>query len=128
MEKLKQKWLEQEIEGNENIPTKTPLTMQQTLIGFATEYKEEFDCLEATGNDRIIFTDRASIPNMEVLVGTQTVFQPQGNLNLTLNFHTSSPYSCPPCQMDPSDKLSCVYKDDHNIDKVKVCEKIKSQI
>ena len=94
---MNRKWLEWENEGNENILTKTPLTTQRTFIGFATEYKEEFDRLEAAGNDHIIFTDRRSIPDMKVLVGTQKVFQLQGDLNSNLNFHILSiPCSYPP--------------------------------
>ena len=72
-EKLKQKWLEWEVESNEKILTKTPLTTQRIFIGFSTEYKEDFDCLQAAGHDHIIFIDRASIPDMKALVGTQKV-------------------------------------------------------
>ena len=95
------------MKGNEKILVKTPLTTQQTFIEFATEYKEEFNRLEAAGNDHMIFTNRASIPGMKVLVGTQKVFQLQGDLNSNLNLNTSYiPCSCPPFRMDISDVLS----------------------
>ena len=61
---------------------KTQLTSNRTIIGLGTEHKDEYNRLVAAGHHHIIFTDRASVPNMKAVTRTRKLFQLEGDLRL----------------------------------------------
>jgi len=122
-EKNKQKWLEWEEKGDERILEKTQLTSNRTLIGFGTEHKDEYDRLVTSGLDHIIYTDRASVPNMKAVAGTRKLFQLQGDLKSVSggewSLHTSSlQCACPPCRSNPASFDLCIYKEERKVNTV----------
>ena len=131
-EKHKQKWLEWENNGDERILEKTELTSNRTIIGLGTEHQDEYDRLRGKGKEHIIYTNRVSVPNMETVKGTRTIFQVQGDLNSVAegqwSLHTSSlQCSCPPCRSNPASFDECLYKDERNISTC-VVSKLQTEI
>ena len=81
------------------------------------------------GHNHIIFTNRQSIPDMKVVEGTQSIYQIQGNIDpispkkwtiLTAIL----PCACPPCRSNPSDIMSCQYKESRKL-KSRVVSKLE---
>jgi len=119
-EDVNQKWLKWERNLDQKILQKTALKTNRTFIGLGTEHTEEYDRLTSLGNQHIIYTDRKSIPDMAPIVGTQSLYQLQGDSNKVSagvwNLHTAVlPCSCPPCRFNPSNRTACVYKHDRDL-------------
>jgi len=115
-EKKCKDWSNWEKDGNERILKNTTFTTQRTFIGLGIEDHDEYFQLKEAGNDHIIYTNRVSVPDMNAIEGTRTVFQIQGNIEPTSpdkwTIHTSIiPCSCSPCRSDPSNVDLCIYKE-----------------
>jgi len=119
-EDVNQNWLKWERKLDHKILQKTALKTNRTFIGLGTEHTEEYQRLTSAGNQHIIYTDRKSIPDMAPIVGTQSLYQLQGDRKKVSaglwNLHTALlPCSCPPCRFNPSNRTTCVYKDSRDL-------------
>ena len=76
---LNKKWLEWKEKGDEKILQKIALKENRTFIGLGTEHKDEYKSLASSENHPIIYTDRESIPYMAPILGTQSIYQLQGD-------------------------------------------------
>ena len=115
-EKKCKDWSNWEKDGDERILKNTTFTTQRTFIGLGIEDHDEYLQLKEAGNDHIIYTNRVSVPDMNAIEGTRTVFQIQGNIEPTSpdkwTIHTSIlPCSCSPCRSDTSNVDLCIYKE-----------------
>ena len=123
--KRNQNWIEWENNGNEKLIQKTPLTTNRTFIGLGTESEEEYNRLQTTGENHIIYTNRLSIPDMRAVAGTQKIFQISGDVDpISLEKYTlvtaTLPCSCPPCRINPTNIDTCIYKGDRDLKKIVV--------
>ena len=78
---MNKKWLEWEEKGDERKLQKTSLKTNCTFIGLGTEHTDEYESLTFSGNQHIIYTDKESIPDMTPMLGTQLLYQLQGESN-----------------------------------------------
>ena len=67
-----------------------------------------------------MFTNRQSVSDMKVVEGTQSIYHIQGNVDLISpnkwTIHTAIlPCVCPPCRSNPSDIISCLYKESRKL-------------
>ena len=81
------------------------------------ENTDEYENLTSSGNQHIIYTDWESIPDMAPIIGSQSLYQLQGDSNESKwNLHTDVlPCSCSPCRCDPSNRDTCTYKEDRDL-------------
>ena len=116
------KWLEWEMNGDEQILNNKPLRTRRTFIGLGTEYKDEYDKLIGAGERHIVFTDRKKVPEISTVEGVQKIFQLHGDIILLpsgkWNLYTATfPCSCPPYRNDPVNIDACLYKAHRDIKK-----------
>ena len=88
-----------------------------TLIGLGTDYTDEYESLTSSGNQYIIYTDQEYIPDIAPILGTQLLYQVQGDSSEIFagrwNLHTDVlPCSCSPCKCNPSNRTTCIYTED----------------
>ena len=70
-------WKEMEKQLDQALLKKGTFTTARRYFGYATEKKEEFECLRIS-HKNIVFTDHEKIPDMKAIEGTQSLWEVAG--------------------------------------------------
>ena len=116
-EREKIKWREWEEAKDKRIIENTTFKTNRTFVGLAVESMDELTHMRDAGEEHIVFTDRANIPDTKAVAGTQMIYQVMGEKNVRddggFNLHTAQlQCSCNECRQDPTKIDSCIYKNE----------------